>query len=238
MLLNSSSLIRFYLCWIFSFFFQYAYCMGRSSRKLSDPKSFMDAYDRGAGRYEGGGRGDMREEMGVPNSGGPRGNMGGNRGRWGQERRGGDDYPTKRRLCLIMWETPCLSILLWMVKFLSEEWIFITKLQDQCFVVMYCMLIQFSRSLQRNTIAEIRRDDDDQEQDEDIDVEEKVGSFVYNSRERICSICIIACGRWCVSLLILTEGHSEEQRAKQAVMIFRSMVTAIIVIPFGLGRRT
>ncbi|KAJ9574133.1 hypothetical protein L9F63_008491 [Diploptera punctata] len=49
-----------------------------------DPKSFMDAYDRGAGRYETSGRGDMREDMGVPNNAGPRGTMGGNRGRWGQ----------------------------------------------------------------------------------------------------------------------------------------------------------
>ncbi|GLG93257.1 LOW QUALITY PROTEIN: Hrp65 protein [Gryllus bimaculatus] len=58
-----------------------------------DPKSFMDAYDRGAGRYDG--RGDMREEMGGPNAG-PRG--GNPRGRWGQnERRGGDDYPTNKR---------------------------------------------------------------------------------------------------------------------------------------------
>ena len=57
----------------------------------------MDAYDRGASRYETGGRGDLREDLGVPNSGGPRGTMGGNRGRWGQERRGADDYPTKRR---------------------------------------------------------------------------------------------------------------------------------------------
>ncbi|XP_067013270.2 hrp65 protein isoform X2 [Anabrus simplex] len=60
-----------------------------------DPKTFLDAYDRNAGRYEGG-RGDMREEMGGPNAG-PRG--GNPRGRWGQadRRGGGDDYPSKRR---------------------------------------------------------------------------------------------------------------------------------------------
>lgn len=64
-----------------------------------DPKSFLDAYDRGTGRYEAGSRGDMREDLGGPNSGGPRGSLGGNpRGRWGPaDRRGADDYPTKRR---------------------------------------------------------------------------------------------------------------------------------------------
>ena len=64
-----------------------------------DPKSFLDAYDRGTGRYEAGGRGDMREDLGGPNSSGPRGSLGGNpRGRWGPaDRRGADDYPSKRR---------------------------------------------------------------------------------------------------------------------------------------------
>lgn len=71
---------------------------------VKDPKSFMDAYDRGQGRYDQGagglgGRSDMRgvgmEDMAEA---GGRGNMGGGpRGRWGQSERRADDYPSKRR---------------------------------------------------------------------------------------------------------------------------------------------
>lgn len=74
-------------------------CASTLVDNCQDPKSFMDAYDRSTGRYEAGSRVDMREDLGGPNSGGPRGSLGGNpRGRWGPaDRRGADDYPTKRR---------------------------------------------------------------------------------------------------------------------------------------------